>query len=130
MTPAASRALDRLTRSVFLRVDAKIQALSADPRPSGCTKLQGPPDLYRVRSGDHRIVYQVKDAQLLVLVVTVGDRKDVYQNLYSGSRSARTRWRKKGTGSRPLIQPPTPGKSLAGRVPVPFFRALRECEPL
>jgi len=73
--------LDRLTRSVFLRVDAKIQALSADPRPSACAKLQGQIDLYRIRSGDHRIIYQIKDAQLLVLVVHVGDRKDVYRNL-------------------------------------------------
>jgi len=70
-----------LTQPVFLRIDAKIRALSANPRPSGCAKLQGPADLYRVRSGDHRIVYQIQDAQLLVLVVHVGDRKEVYRNL-------------------------------------------------
>ena len=49
---------------------------------------------------------------------------------YSGSHSDGPRRRKKGTGSRPSIKPTDPGKSLAGRVPVPFFRVQREREPL
>jgi mRNA interferase RelE/StbE len=79
--PAVVRALDRLTQAVFLRIDAKIQALSADPRPPDCIKLQGVENLHRIRVGDFRVVYQIKDDELLVLVVSVGDRKDVYRNL-------------------------------------------------
>jgi mRNA interferase RelE/StbE len=81
LTPAAVRGLDRLSRSVFLRVDARVQALAANPRPAGCIKLQGVSDLYRIRAGDHRIVYQIQDAMLIIVVVDVDDRKDVYRNL-------------------------------------------------
>jgi mRNA interferase RelE/StbE len=81
LTPVAVRGLDRLSRSAFLRVDARIQALAANTRPAGCIKLQGVSDLYRILAGDHRIVYQIQDAMLIIVVVDVGDRKDEYRNL-------------------------------------------------
>jgi mRNA interferase RelE/StbE len=56
-----------------------MEALGLDPRPRGCKKLQGDDDLYRVRAGDFRIVYAVRDALLLVLVVKIGNRRDVYR---------------------------------------------------
>jgi mRNA interferase RelE/StbE len=52
-----------------------------DPRPPGAKKLADSDKLYRIRSGNYRIVYQVEDEILLVLVVKIGDRKDVYRNL-------------------------------------------------
>ena len=60
------------------RVVERIAALADDPRPSGCTKLSGR-DAYRVRQGEYRIVYTVADEVLVVEVVKVGHRRDVYR---------------------------------------------------
>ena len=60
------------------RVVARIAALADDPRPPGCTKLSGG-DAYRVRQGRYRILYTVADDVLVVEVVKVGDRRDVYR---------------------------------------------------
>jgi mRNA interferase RelE/StbE len=81
LTSAAVRALDRLTRADFRQVDAKLRPLAEDPRPTNCKKLQGMTDVYRIRAGNHRIIYQINDGELLIIVVDVGDRKDVYRNL-------------------------------------------------
>jgi len=55
--------------------------LSSDPRPSGCENISGWPGLLRVRTGNYRVVYEVQDKRLLVLVVVIGDRRDIYQRL-------------------------------------------------
>jgi len=60
------------------RVVARIAALAEDPRPPGCTRLSGQ-EAYRVRQGDYRIVYTVEDEALVVEVVRVGHRRDVYR---------------------------------------------------
>jgi mRNA interferase RelE/StbE len=51
------------------------------PRPPGCVKLTGYPNLYRIRVGNYRIVYEIQDAKLIIIVITVADRKDVYRDL-------------------------------------------------
>ncbi|MEO6908470.1 MAG: type II toxin-antitoxin system RelE/ParE family toxin [Abditibacteriaceae bacterium] len=56
-----------------------IESLETDPRPAQCKKLVGTANIYRVRSGDYRILYTIEDAQLLVLVVKVAHRRDVYK---------------------------------------------------
>ncbi len=60
------------------RVVARIAALADDPRPPGCTKLAGR-EAYRVRQGSYRIVYTISDDVLVVEVVKVGNRRDVYR---------------------------------------------------
>ena len=60
------------------RIVRRIEGLAEDPRPSGCQKLSGQ-DRYRVRQGEYRIVYSVEDEDLIVYVVKVGHRKDVYR---------------------------------------------------
>ncbi len=60
------------------RVVKRIEALAHDPRPPGCTKLSGQ-NAYRVRQGEYRIVYTVADDVLVVMVVRVGHRRDVYR---------------------------------------------------
>ena len=60
------------------RVGEAIDALSADPRPSGAVKLAGRDD-YRIRVGDHRIVYAVDDAGRIVLVARIAHRREVYR---------------------------------------------------
>ncbi len=61
------------------RVVRRISALADDPRPVGCQKLAGGKNRFRVRQGRYRIVYSVEDSELVVEVVRVGHRKDVYR---------------------------------------------------
>jgi len=79
--PAARRRLMRLDPTARRRVGALIDSLTNDPRPAGMKALRGMPGLLRVRSGDYRVVYQVQDRELLVLVVAVGHRREVYRSL-------------------------------------------------
>ena len=60
------------------RIVERIRKLEENPRPSGCEKLSGQ-DKYRVRQGRYRIVYSIEDQDLVVNVVKVGHRKDVYR---------------------------------------------------
>ena len=77
--PAAEKQMDRLPAQIRQRVTKALDALSENPRPPGCLKLKGEDDLWRIRVGDYRIVYAIEDAELIVLVVRVAHRKDVYQ---------------------------------------------------
>jgi len=72
--------LRRLPQDLRRRLWAKIWSLRDDPRPHGCAALKGY-NLYRVRVGDWRIIYQVRDSELRVLVVEVGPRGGVYESL-------------------------------------------------
>jgi mRNA interferase RelE/StbE len=61
------------------RLVHRIQALADDPRPPGAEKLSGTRDKYRVRQGDYRILYEIEDEILVVEIVKIGHRKDVYR---------------------------------------------------
>lgn len=77
--PLALRQFEKLARDVQKRIAPKIESLRDDPFPPGCKKMAGIPDAWRIRAGDYRVVYQVHRAVLMVLVLTVGHRKDVYR---------------------------------------------------
>lgn len=77
LRPAAVRALKKLDPPVHRRMQGAIALLAKDPRPPGARALRGRPG-FRVRVGDYRIVYTVHDDVLLVVVITVGHRRDVY----------------------------------------------------
>ena len=62
------------------RIVKRIESLAADPRPSGSSKLSGM-NRYRIRQGRYRIPYTIKDMELVVYVIKVGDRKDVYRDI-------------------------------------------------
>ncbi len=79
LTPAADRQFAKLPSRAREGVAASFVTLGTNPRPQGCIKLAGPLDLWRIRVGSYRVVYQVLDTVLLVTVVTIGDRKDVYR---------------------------------------------------
>ena len=79
LAPAAERQLKRLQKPTQDRIFKRLLTLEFNPRPHGVKKLKGEPNLYRIRDGDYRIVYQVKDKALIVLVVNIGDRKDIYR---------------------------------------------------
>ena len=78
VAPAAVRQLRKLDPPVRRRIQAAIELLAEQPRPSGATKLVGGEGEWRVRTGDYRIVYEIHDSMLLVLVVAVGHRRDIY----------------------------------------------------
>ena len=78
---AVYRALQRLPQSVRRRIIAAIEALAEDPRPAGCRKLQSPDDLWRIRVGDYRVVFNIDDEVLIILVLRVAHRSHVYRNL-------------------------------------------------
>ena len=75
---SAVRQLRKLDRAALRRVQAAIELLSAEPRPSGAKKLVGGIGEWRVRTGQYRIVYEIHDKILLVLVVAVGHRRENY----------------------------------------------------
>ncbi|MCB0912035.1 MAG: type II toxin-antitoxin system RelE/ParE family toxin [Propionibacteriaceae bacterium] len=74
---AAVRQLRKLDRPAQRRVQAAIELLATEPRPNGARKLVGGNGELRVRTGDYRIVYEIHDNVLLVLVIAVGHRRDI-----------------------------------------------------
>lgn len=68
-------------RKVRRQVVERVHALAANPRPRGCEKLAGVGERYRVRQGTWRIVYEIRDDALVVVLVKVGHRRDVYKGL-------------------------------------------------
>ena len=76
--PSAQKQLDKLPGNIATRIEDKMMELGGDPRPQGCKKLKGR-NAYRIRIGDYRVVYDIVDYQLIVTVINVSHRKDVYQ---------------------------------------------------
>jgi len=79
LTLSAQRQLRKLPADVLARLRPVLRALAEDPRPSGVTKLSNEDNAWRVRMGDYRIIYEIHDKVLLVLVVDVDHRRDVYR---------------------------------------------------
>lgn len=75
---SVAKDLRNIPKADVRRILAKIQSLATDPRPPGSQKLAGD-ERYRLRQGDYRILYTVEDARVLVEVVKVGHRRDVYR---------------------------------------------------
>ncbi len=75
----ALKSLATLPRKDQQRVRAVIDLLADTPRPPNCVALVGEASVYRVRVGDYRIVYEVQDGLLLILVVRIGHRREVYR---------------------------------------------------
>jgi len=76
--PSAVKEIEALPKTDRRRVVAKIESLAGNPRPPGCEKLSGH-DQYRVRQGSYRILYSIEDRNLVVMVVRVGHRREVYR---------------------------------------------------
>ncbi len=75
----AQKEIANLEKDAQRRIVTKIESLAKNPRPNGVDKLEGNDELYRVRVGDYRIIYQIRDRELIVLVVRVGHRREVYK---------------------------------------------------
>jgi mRNA interferase RelE/StbE len=79
--PRAAKELGKLDRQVARRIVSAIDALREQPRPPGARPLVGYPGLWRIRIGDYRVVYAIKDAELVVLVLRIAHRSGVYRKL-------------------------------------------------
>jgi mRNA interferase RelE/StbE len=79
IAPAAQREISRLRdASLVERLRAAIVGLANDPRPPGSLKLRGA-ELWRIRIGDYRVIYEIRDAEVLVRIITVRHRSDAYR---------------------------------------------------
>ena len=78
---SVEKELRKLPSAQLKGIVAKISALATNPHPEGSVKLRGRSDLFRIRHADYRIIYQVQDKKLIVLVVKVGHRREVYRAL-------------------------------------------------
>jgi mRNA interferase RelE/StbE len=76
---SASKQLEKLPQKVAERLVKVIDNLAENPRPDGVKKLQGTENYYRIRLTDYRIIYSIADNELIVEVIKVGHRKDVYK---------------------------------------------------
>ncbi|PHJ68651.1 RelE/StbE family addiction module toxin [Nostoc linckia z18] len=79
IAPAAKRQIKKLPRDVQQKLVAKLEELVFEPRPDGVKKLEGSENLYRVRLEKYRIIYEIQDSLLLVTVVKVKHRRDIYR---------------------------------------------------
>lgn len=78
LSPMAARQLRKLDAPVRRRIQAALELLAEQPRPPSATRLVGGAGEWRVRTGDYRIVYEIDDDRLLILVLRIGHRRDVY----------------------------------------------------
>jgi mRNA interferase RelE/StbE len=77
--PRADKQLRALPHLLQARIARAVRSLAENPRPPGCVKLADTDDLWRIRVGDYRVIFHIQDAKLLVLVVRIGHRRDVYK---------------------------------------------------
>jgi len=81
LAPSAAKALATLDKTSRLRVAGAVELLRVDPRPPAAKQLHGGADVrWRLRIGDHRVVYTIQDQRLLVLVLRVAHRREVYRD--------------------------------------------------
>ena len=78
--PSVAKDLHGIPKADVRRILARIEALRDDPRAAGCEKLAGGSELYRARQGTYRIVYAIRDEQVVVEAIRVGHRGEVYRS--------------------------------------------------
>jgi len=81
ITHPARKQLHKLPAMICERITLAIDGLAVEPRPHGVESVKGLPGTYRIRVGDYRIIYSIQDEKLLILVVRIGHRRDVYRQL-------------------------------------------------
>ncbi len=81
VSATAEKQIRKLPREDQIRVLRAIRPLERDPRPPGSRKIRGYDDVYRIRVGTYRVLYRVEDDRLVVILLKVGNRRDVYRSL-------------------------------------------------
>jgi mRNA interferase RelE/StbE len=78
---SVKKELKKLNQSDRKSIVDKIEKLKKDPKPQGSAKLKGSTDLYRIRQGDYRVIYRIQNNVLVVLIIRIGHRRDIYKSL-------------------------------------------------
>jgi mRNA interferase RelE/StbE len=76
--PSAVKELKKIPKKELKKITDRIQALSSDSRPPGCEKLAAQ-NAYRIRQGTYRIIYTIEDDKLIILIIKIGHRRDIYR---------------------------------------------------
>lgn len=79
ITASAEKSLKKIPKKDIAKIVEAIQVLAISPFPEGCRKLKGEKDIYRVRQGNYRIIYEIFDKKLIVLILKIGHRKEIYK---------------------------------------------------
>lgn len=79
ISATAEKSLKKIPKKDIIKVVELIQMLGIRPYPVGCRKLSGEEDVYRVRQGNYRVIYEVLEHELVILVLKIGNRKNVYR---------------------------------------------------
>lgn len=79
ISSSAEKKLKKIPKKDVLKLIEAIQSLTITPYPAGCRKLSGEENIYRIRQGQYRIIYEIKNQRLLILILKLGHRKDIYR---------------------------------------------------
>ena len=79
VTRSAQKELNSLSPEISIRIESKINSLVNNPRPSGCRKLKGRLNRWRIRVGDCRVIYSINDKNFTIQILEVGHRRDIYK---------------------------------------------------
>jgi len=79
LSESVQKSLKRIPKKDVSKIIEKIQIIGINPFPEGCRKLKDLHDVYRVRQGKYRIIYEVYENKLIVIVLKIGHRKDIYK---------------------------------------------------
>ena len=77
---SVEKELRKLPKPTLTAIVSKIQKLAENPKPNGSVKLRGATNLYRIRHSDYRIIYRINDGELVIIVIKVAHRRDVYRD--------------------------------------------------
>jgi len=81
VSASAEKVLKGLPKKDLAKVAITVQSLASDPFPLGCRKLAGEKNVFRLRQGSYRIIYEVFKSELIIHILKVGHRKDVYRGI-------------------------------------------------
>ena len=79
ISATAEKQLGKLPRDDQVRIARAISLLAENPRPRGCRKLTGYEDIFRIRVGTYRVIYSVEQSEILIIILKIGRRKDIYR---------------------------------------------------
>lgn len=79
ISSSAQKSLSKIPKMDLIKITLQIQKLSIDPQPIGCRKLQGEEFTYRIRVGKYRIIYEINNKEIKILILKIGHRKDIYK---------------------------------------------------
>ena len=81
LSTKASKYLKKVPKKVAGQLIAKLESLGEEPRPHGCEKIKEDKGRYKISSGNYRIIYEIQDKNLLILVIRIGHRQDIYKTI-------------------------------------------------